>query len=1195
MAYIFRIHNGAIDVQNDGWQASEELKKGNSNDVGINSIDDSIDGGNVGKIGTSIPTPFARIYLFETAFDFVTSNQGHSKKDNILYDQLVSQSLDLLQLIFEKGTEDKLRLYEWNGEAQVQALADSNIREGHKTLAESLKLAMGKKDYFHTIRLIEYDGVLLGGTSPMTLTYTSPNAVRLLVEKGMQLYSNDKSRLFVERGVKHLKDRSPKFQKYVCWLVKQIDDNEPDDSPLQCFKAYVRSQNINFEPEELEKVGLHYKELSKQSSGGPDVKLSVCKLSLRYNAEPISMKDSDFLMRPSVRCFEDPVPVVLPTDGTSAYDGWRYTPNEAWKSTSVPDWSIAKVKLEDRFLPINGDRNGAFTTYKYPWLTTDDFFESSVVWLRFKLNKDRFYFPQVANDGAQFLLPIKKEYFKYFTVKDLKENLICEASFKGPMPMSIAFTLKIRLQKDSITLRREYTQAADGEFKIVSSKGSSFGVFPFYRCLGEDDKKNEYSIYFFGNSDDPQSSHLYFHRQDADKQKLTEVTDCSTHAEVPERSIDREGKNYSKIYNLRNETSNSFDIIEMKIGKENASVSGLAIPLWFKPEPADKDKKTIISVDFGTSNTYVSYLEGKEAKPLTIGMEDQQMVLLNDKCKSEGSERVQFRNAESFGLAQNMPQYLREFVPSLIGYRDVVAEGEFIEFPIKTATIEKKNCLATDKLFSGLSIGFNIDNERYKFNSDRFKYVTNLKWNAEEHKLSEDPDDMAALKKDKNRIKAFCDQILWMLKNKLVMNGYSDEGQMMYFYPDSMSKDGRKIFEDAWNQSVKEIFNGRGFNIKVNEELESISPYYSLVHSHGDGVEGKSIANIDIGGGTTDYFILDYSLGAYSHSDSEAGKAYEASVFFAGNDLWETPKSKNEDNGFVVYMQQMVSHSDDEEAKKLLANCQNTDDLSSFFFKNDEIFGFSDMVSSQRKFQFVLFLHYAAIIHHFVKILKVIKFKEPEFTYPEILTFTGKGSEYIKMLSKKENIISQITTDLIKAFGMGDFKHIKILWVDNPKALTADGGIYKMTDPSQKVILFEKDAFGATPPKGMTTPYERVGKLCIGLPAKADGAVYKKSEVADQTVTDHVMEEIKEFANVVFYSSELDDVRKHLEFDVKEKDYKTFVAFAEDSYTAHSRRFLNNNKGDEDLEESVFFFALKNSLIKMSKYYCNYYIEKQKQ
>ena len=131
-----------------------------------------------------------------------------------------------------------------------------------------------------------------------------------------------------------------------------------------------------------------------------------------------------------------------------------------------------------------------------------------MILLAYDLNSSRFYSPATGKVKPQFLLPIRKEYFKYFTIDDLKECLRCDISTDSrdeTRITAVTFELKVKLQnKEYLTLRRTYTVGRNGEkpdFPILNFRdGMSFGVFPFYRCPIEEDKKNEYSIYLYGSS-----------------------------------------------------------------------------------------------------------------------------------------------------------------------------------------------------------------------------------------------------------------------------------------------------------------------------------------------------------------------------------------------------------------------------------------------------------------------------------------------------------------------------------------------------------------------------------------------------------------------------------------------------------------------------------------------------------------------
>ena len=126
------------------------------------------------KMGTSIPTPFARVFLFKTAFEMVNGSPDGAD-DNSAYGKLVSECLDFLEFIYGYG--DAIDVKSWNVASNISALKNS-ASKGHQVLGKSLEnfaLNLGVKDIY----LIYYNGVLIGGTSPFTLVYTSPNWQRV--------------------------------------------------------------------------------------------------------------------------------------------------------------------------------------------------------------------------------------------------------------------------------------------------------------------------------------------------------------------------------------------------------------------------------------------------------------------------------------------------------------------------------------------------------------------------------------------------------------------------------------------------------------------------------------------------------------------------------------------------------------------------------------------------------------------------------------------------------------------------------------------------------------------------------------------------------------------------------------------------------------------------------------------------------
>ena len=210
MSYIFRLHTGApIDASGDGWLNSAPIDAN-----AINTIKDDLDKmEDSGKVGTSIPTPFARIYLFQTAFDMV----NRSAKG--VYAELVSDCLDLLQFLFENGGSNDFKFEVWDKEARIKKLTQSSANAQMQLLGEAFNSAYTANTALpNQFVLIKYKGVLLGGTSPFTLVFTSPNLRRILKTNSTLSFTSSKNVEFCG-SPRSLSERPIEFQEYLLGLM----------------------------------------------------------------------------------------------------------------------------------------------------------------------------------------------------------------------------------------------------------------------------------------------------------------------------------------------------------------------------------------------------------------------------------------------------------------------------------------------------------------------------------------------------------------------------------------------------------------------------------------------------------------------------------------------------------------------------------------------------------------------------------------------------------------------------------------------------------------------------------------------------------------------------------------------------------------------------------------------------------------
>ena len=223
----------------NGWE-----KTINYDDTRIGRITDTVGAGiALAKMGTSIPTPFARIQLFDTAFAQV-NNLGQDTDS--VYGKLVSECLDFLEFIFNYGTE--ITIKKWNVKEQIENLKKSTTK--HQNLGKCLEkfaLDLNVKDIY----LFYYNGVLIGGSSPFTLVYTSPNWQRnktITNAKGLNgnLLFADYASTTVDPWPLHKRHKD--FREFLTKYIIAFR-NVPGFNETQFYKYIYKNQAEELDPE----------------------------------------------------------------------------------------------------------------------------------------------------------------------------------------------------------------------------------------------------------------------------------------------------------------------------------------------------------------------------------------------------------------------------------------------------------------------------------------------------------------------------------------------------------------------------------------------------------------------------------------------------------------------------------------------------------------------------------------------------------------------------------------------------------------------------------------------------------------------------------------------------------------------------------------------------------------------------------
>lgn len=1193
--YIFRKYEGFNRNDIKCWSPSGVIATDNF-DVENSSVSSGSS-----KAATAIPSPLARLELFDTAFHIVASDKNNLKGTTI-YHQLVSDCLDVLQLIFniknaDIGTGKKLWFKEWRVRENIDKLLDKGESHPNYLLGKSLK-----QIFFDTISprftdvdsifLIYYENKLLGGTSPLTLFFTSPNWSRYIKDGAINnIPQSADGDVFFDASYRALHERDREFVEYVYKLLLQ---NKKAFEKAEGLRAYI-NKTVDAYFQEW-KHG--FPEFRTASTAGHEDAFSIIlnALDAEYDKvltnvdhkyltvnglyfyhqkeereqEKIS-KVSDFVIRASVSKYNTQTddkgeirkihpPLVL-VDGMNV-SGDYMEKNTPWNSnTKIKDIYHRSVPLFARELP-----QGNSQSVRYPFVTTEDFLEDYLVEMPFNINNAKFY--TGFSGDFKYLLPIKKEYFNFFTLSDLKNNLTIRLD-EGQVNVRLKVPIRNRKGVPDIVLSKSYSK---GKSTVIECR-ADIGIFPFYQIADGD--LNDYTV-------------LLANRIERDKKReqvglsffsFNDFASDETRIQnnLIFRSVFDEGyaTATSKFYTLKT----LFDYIELfyehnDLGNKS---NGLIIPDFTNRvyNKGNLIKSFTFAIDFGTSNTHVAYMEAGEAlpRPFEVLEADQQMVLLNEPGKS--ADLVE--KYAMYGQFGSIDQTLRrEFLPAIITSNS----KEGISFPFKTASCEVVDFGNIEKsnvhLFSHINIGYYIDKEQ---TSGNIIYTTNLKW------LIENEND----DKNKSRVKFFLQQLLWQIKNKTILNsGKLPELKIVWSVPLSMSRGNRTTLKSVLQDAFKEVFRNSGAQL-VEPIPESVAPYFYLTKS-GDGIQDTANAvNIDIGGGTTDVMMFMESAGA-----NREDRYLTTSFRFAGNDLWGSGfKGKLKDNGFLqnysTYQKANNIHPTQEmqyfEQGKKDGNL-TADDLVSLLFKYDNKFRFSDSITiGNPNLAIILYLHFSAIIYHLVQTIKL-----KQYPLPRYLSFTGKGSQYIKLICGGDaSELEAFTKLLINAYTdqkvQGSFRiHLN----SNPKEITANGSVLYALAGTDEKSKYEGDYQfihpGFDPERNIGFAEKATGGGSNGFLIKDIVEINSPLNIAVLNNLNGFLEKtftnrrIIEFLNS-FKIKNLNDVYDALKWN---NDIDNGEGLIYDSY----RKVLNSLRSQErenPLPESLFFFALKDSLYQLSK------------
>ncbi|MBR1786969.1 MAG: hypothetical protein IJ756_07440 [Paludibacteraceae bacterium] len=915
-----------------------------------------------GRMGTSIPSVFARIFLFDIAFQsFNGKNISEilNPPQNLKMEAiLISECLDMLEFLFQHGADPKLVVKHWNGTQQITALKNSALQEHHR-LADVLQDEIANYPDFSDIYLFYWKDstansltpqeFLIGGTSPMTLAFTAPNWKETMRQNGFSFTrTGDGSPLFDSNQIQALPLRDANFQNMLYSMrmafhgqfnrkatnfeqyIATCYNNAPQNSAVADMGANPTSFYATFKP---------VKDINGAAISTASLPLCYQPIKVVSGYEIVPTADRYSTYTANNGSIQNiPAPLMLDKNGIPNVN---YIGNRQWNAgTCIINEAVVRgSELHTRQLP------GGMGVV-YPFLIWSDLLEDKIVKVPYTIDGNRFI--TATNGEAHYLLPLRRTFFKFFNIEDV--DRILKINISGN---SVDVTLHIPLNNPIhpyIDILHTY-QAQD-----IVEVPLTLGVFPFYKT-GTDDS---YRILQCGNH----SANASFY----------DVEGRIIPGNYTIRTPDI-GSYETRYYDVRQ----AFDLIEVK----DINATALNIP---KLQPINVGRTQFtFAVDFGTSNTYIAYsTPGNSAETLEFGDTDQQAVYMHR------------HDSISNGMLQNMSSnhFLREFAPERIG------GNELFRFPTTTAACELTSTNGVlPSLFGTISMGFKMMNEK-SFDPNA-RYITQLKWLLE--KRMDDAHNNAL-------IKNYFTQILWMLKNKAVQNGGDTNFTVRLTFPETMPIPLKNALVGLWNNAKTDLKLPCTIDSSFSE---SLAPYNVTVKEFGT----SSFLNIDIGGGTHDILFV---------NRNETGNLISAnysSARFAGDDLWGDgtviTNQPTLNNGFVDYLYKKIDSERSQYRTDIISpldtlkgGMANTSgDIMSYLFRYDNIFQTATSIRANQNAYSIVFIHYMALMYHIARLIK-----KQQVGIPNYISFTGMGSKYINLISPDSDDILQFTKLLLEKY-----------------------------------------------------------------------------------------------------------------------------------------------------------------------------------
>lgn len=1006
MGTILNIHANIDNNTDNFWFHSNQMNEGK-----ISTIRNPT-GNSINKLLSAIPSPLARLHLFETAFKFVDNHAGHNGTS--VFHQLVSDCLDVYELVFNlkkhrtAGTVIDVGI--WNFADELNSL-EKSLNKGNKILGDSLRIFLNTSPYntISNFSLFLYQNSVFAGSSPLTGFYTSPDVRNITI-----INPNNNKPYFSD--IIPLHAREPLFQQMMTIMFKK---NVAFATQLKNVRNYVYN-NVKY----ISDAGHSEIIQGLLNENKPDYNFGVSNLESTRGTVvemfgatiPISDGESNIQS-----------PLLMQADYFPQYCNGK-VPIVFKESHDLQGNLNQNFKAPTNLPPLTqiSERNLPYNNIKYPFVCADDFLEDKLIQVDYRLNSS-FYGPELQRfkhtDDIGFVLPLKKEFFEFFDRKKVPEMLTIQPTSFGGYEVTLSVPTK---NAGKVRYSKVYIQnpQSSNAGELINYQ-FNLGIFPFYRVIDKPEYNDFYKIMLVdGELTQNFNMNLAFYQFNPAKSICIRPVN-STFVNRTQKSI-KSLDNASFYYEIQH---TDFDLIEVGVKDSggNMKAKGVIVPIWREVTLGVQKYKA--SVDFGTTNTYMALVEPGTTKPhstLTIGEDDLQVVMYNAPAvKPNAPNKLDlYENIEGKLVYLRENQYY-EFIPSLIGKQ--LTDSKYA-VPTRTVMSFQKGKVFNQAnpaiVLGDANISF-VYNKEPKYTHEDLN--TDLKWGV--HHLG----NKSIL------IETFIKQILYMLRTKIILNGGDPaETELLWFKPLSMITFSQALLERTWNQEFRRIFHTSRTTYSLTE---SEAPFHYLLAKNQTIHGNFPCVNIDIGGGSTDIVFFKDKEAKYGTSFNFAGDAlWGADPFVAGT----IPSSLNSiaDHYYNIILNQLTNSSFKgytkiiEDVKK-----NNPGDLINLFFTLDinNRIGFMNSLMTDTNIRTLILIHFSAIMYHTLQIVKNLKWDSPRF-----ISFSGQGSKYLDLLCPSDkNIMHDYVNEFIKdIFGTVNSQLSIITSSQEPKELTCYGGLY---------------------------------------------------------------------------------------------------------------------------------------------------------